>query len=70
MPINPVFKKVWRVIAVVFIDVLIWSVFCRVLQGLLRLSSDTIAPIWGCGIGVFVLVLIVQIARGKFKYDA
>ncbi len=66
---NSPFKKVWRVIATLFIGLLLWSFFCRMVQVTLRLSSGTIAPIWGSGVGIFVLVLIVQIARGKFKYD-
>jgi glycopeptide antibiotics resistance protein len=67
---NSSLKKVWRVIVTLFLGVLLWSFFCRVAQVTLHLSSDTIAPIWVCGIGIFVLVLIVQIARGKFKYNA
>jgi glycopeptide antibiotics resistance protein len=64
------FKKVWRVVATLLTGGLLWSFLCRALQVTLRLSSDTISPIWVCGLGILVLVVIVQIARGKFKYDA
>jgi glycopeptide antibiotics resistance protein len=63
-------KKVWRVVITLFIGGLLWSFFCRIIQVTLRLSSDAIAPIWVCGIGILVLLVIVQIARGKFKYNA
>jgi hypothetical protein len=61
------FKKIWRVIVTLFVGVLLWSFFCRAAQVTFHLSSDTIAPIWVCGLGIFVLVVIVQMARGKFK---
>ena len=67
---NSPFKKVWRVIVTFLMGGLFWSFFCRIIQVTLHLSSDTISPIWICGLGILVLVIIIQIARGKFKYDA